>query len=101
MGIDVNKNEGRSRFLTFLYVLLQKINIFVLFLAVNASPTPLLGIGVYLVKILVLFIGQAEGHRFPLAGGLSKFYAGNFDHWPILCCLGLVRHQQQVNQLIS
>ncbi len=80
---------------------MSSFNTFFLFLAVDTSSTQLLGFGIYLVKVLVLFIGQAEGPRLPLAGGLSKFYAGIFDHWPILRFLGFVRHQQPTNQLIS
>ncbi len=40
---------------------------------------------------------------FPLAGRICKFYASIFDPWiwSILRCLGLVRHQQQANQLSS
>jgi hypothetical protein len=36
---------------------------------------------------------KTAGPYLPLAGGIFKFYAGIFDHGPILHCLGLVRHQ--------
>ncbi len=47
-------------------------------------------------KILV----RAPGICFPLDGRICKFYAAIFDHWPVLHCLGLIRHRQQAIQLL-
>jgi hypothetical protein len=45
---------------------LQKINIFI-FLTVNEKPTPLNSIiGVYLVRIILLLIGQGSRPMFPI-----------------------------------
>ncbi len=41
------------------------------------------------------------GLWFPLAWRMRKFFAGIFDQWPILRCLGLVGHQRQATQLVS
>jgi hypothetical protein len=47
----------------------------------NAIATPLdYFIGMYLVKIFLLLIGQAIRLCFPLAGQICVFYAGIFDH---------------------
>jgi hypothetical protein len=49
-------------------------------------------------EILLLLIGQ--GSR-ALLFGICKLYVGIFDHWPILRCLGLIKHQKQASQLLS
>ncbi len=38
---------------------------------------------------------------FLLVWGICKLYPRTLEHWPILRCLILVRHQQQANQLFS
>jgi hypothetical protein len=51
-------NKGRGRFVNFFRCSSFR-NFFFIFLAVNANPTALdYAIGVYLVKILLLFTGQ-------------------------------------------
>ena len=36
-----------------------------------------------------------------LASRICKLYVGIIDHWPILRCLGLLKPQKQVSQLLS
>jgi hypothetical protein len=61
-----------------------------IFLAINAHPTPLpYVIGCIWSELSCLLLVRAAGPCFPLAGGISKFYASIFNHWPIRRCLVL------------
>jgi hypothetical protein len=77
------------------------------FLSVNASLAWLNNVvGVYLVKVSLLLIGQqglADFFRYrpPLAGGLCKFYANPGETQSIQRQLFLVQYQQQANPLLS
>ncbi len=65
-------------------------------------------VGVYLVQVSLLIIGQQGleislgiGPWFPLAGGLCKFYANAGGTQPIQRQLLLVQYKQQANPLQS
>ncbi len=80
------------------------VGIFYIFIPVNANPTLLCLITLsacILSTFSCLLLIRATGPCFLLAEISCEFYAAFFDHWPILNCLVLVRHQQQANQLLS
>jgi hypothetical protein len=58
-------------------------------------------IDVYFFIILSFSLVIAADLWFSLTERMCKFYACIFDQWPILRCVGLVRHQRQATQLLS
>jgi hypothetical protein len=71
-------------------------------LEVNANSTLLDHvIRMYLVFIFLCNIGQGNRLLLPIGWKSCKFHATFSNHWPILCCLVIVRHHQQSNQLWS
>jgi hypothetical protein len=72
--------------LPFQMLLFQRTNNFIL-LAISTNP----------IHLSCFLLVRAGGPCFPLAVGICIF---DLIFGPVLSCLGLVRHQQQANQLL-
>jgi hypothetical protein len=47
-----------------------------------------------LVQFSCFLLVRTAGPCFPLTGGICKFYASIFDHWPIQLCLRYQKAKQ-------
>ncbi len=89
--VDLDKNEGRGRFLNFQMLLFHEKNI-LYFLRLMPTPLRSLGYRYFVNNYLVYYWSAQQALAFYWLNEFSNTTLANF-HWPIWRCLGLVIHQ--------